>query len=938
VNWLRKPRHTRRTPTRRYQPALEPLEDRMLLSTYLVTNTSDSGSGSLRQAILNANAHAGRDTIAFNLPGTGVHTIALNSALPTITDAVVINGAKQPGFAGHPLIELDGAGAGAGADGLDISAGSSTVRGLVINRFADAQIKLDTAGGDVIAGNYLGTDATGTTDFAMVYTGVLVVNSSGDRIGGTSAADRNLIASYESSSLADGYGISLTGASATLIEGNFIGTDVTGKNVLPTSASVPPLYGVSIYGGSGNIVGGYTAGARNVIAGWYHGLGLLSSTGNTVAGNFIGTNAAGTRALGNDTGILLDQASSNTLSGNVVSGNGYAGFDIENNSNSNVLQNNLIGTSANCLHALGNGQGVLIGGSSYNLVGGPLQGNGNVIAANTGCGVEIDAVSGLSGNSSPSPSSVENKLEGNFIGTDRSGTLRLGNGSYGVWLLGDPSAVYNSYGNEVGGSAAWLNGSWGSVPAGYGNTIAFNGLGGVRQQGARMFNNPIRGNSIHDNGGLPISLDSQTPFTPTVAFASAGSTTTIYGSVSDPTAEELLIDFYANNPSEFGQARRYLGSTVVQASDFSNGVASFTATVGATLAGEVVTATATGYYGNTSQLATGVPAWANVDDPTGGYGILQTATGHEADGRAVVVAMGGDHAVYIRAETAPNSAVYGSWQSLGGWVQAVRVETDTWGDLQVLVLGSDNALWVNGQTAANSTSWSGWQRLGDPGVSLQQIEVKDDAGGLPVAFAVGSDRAVYYQWENSPGVWSGWYGLGGYIQSITLGRDFAGRLQVFALGTDQALYVDGQSGPNSIGFNGWQYLGGYQLQQLTVTNDAAGRLTVFALGGDHAVYYKQEDLNGNWPSTWSTLYGNVQSIVAGHDAAGRMEVVAVGFDGQIYAIRQTAANGGWGNWSAGFGGTVWSGTLTLGNEADGTLDVFAEFNNIDSSSWGYTRL
>jgi parallel beta-helix repeat protein len=492
VNWLRKPRQTHRAPTHRYRPAIEPLEDRMLLATFSVTNTNDRGSGSLRQAILNANAHAGRDTIAFNIPGTGVHTIALNAALPTITDAVVINGTTQPGFAGQPLIELDGAGAGTGADGLHISAGSSTVRGLVINRFDDAQIKLDTAGGDIVAGNYLGTDATGTTDFVMVSTGILVVNSSGDRIGGTTAADRNLIAAYESSSQADGYGISLTGASATLIEGNFICTDVTGKKVLPTSTGVPPLYGVSIYGGSGNIVGGYTARARNVIAGGYHGLGLLSTTSNTVAGNFIGTNSAGTRALGNDTGIFLDQASSNTLTGNVVSGNGYAGFDIENNSNSNVLQNNLIGTSANGLHALGNGRGVLIAGSSYNLVVGPLSGEGNVIAGNTLSGVEIDAVSGFGSLSSPPPS-IENKLEGNFIGTDPTGTLRLGNGGYGVWLLDDGSAVYNSYGNEVGGSAAWLDGSWGSVPAGYGNTIAFNAQGGVRQEGPRMFNADFRG-------------------------------------------------------------------------------------------------------------------------------------------------------------------------------------------------------------------------------------------------------------------------------------------------------------------------------------------------------------------------------------------------------------------------------------------------------------
>jgi hypothetical protein len=69
-----------------------------------------------------------------------------------------------------------------------------------------------------------------------------------------------------------------------------------------------------------------------------------------------------------------------------------------------------------------------------------------------------------------------------------------------------------------------------------------------------------------------------------------------------------------------------------------------------------------------------------------------------------------------------------------------------------------------------------------------------------------------------------------------------------------------------------------------------------------------------------------------------MEVVAVGFDAQLHALRQTAANGGWGSWSAGFGGSVWSSTLTPGKEADGTLEVFAEFNNIDSSAWGYTRL
>src|SRR5258708_1101639 len=102
--------------------------------TFTVTNTNDSGPGSLRQAILDANAHAGADMIVFTIPGAGVNTIAPASALPTITDPVTIDGTTQPGFAGSPIIELSGAIAGP-ANGLNITAGSSTVLGLVINRF-----------------------------------------------------------------------------------------------------------------------------------------------------------------------------------------------------------------------------------------------------------------------------------------------------------------------------------------------------------------------------------------------------------------------------------------------------------------------------------------------------------------------------------------------------------------------------------------------------------------------------------------------------------------------------------------------------------------------------------------------------------------------------------------------------------------------------------
>src|SRR5437588_2023962 len=102
-------------------------------ASFVVTNTADSGAGSLRQAILDANASPGPDTISFAIPGAGTHTIALLSALPFVSDPAVIDATTQPGFAGMPLIELDGSSAGANANGLDVLA-DNAIRGLVINR------------------------------------------------------------------------------------------------------------------------------------------------------------------------------------------------------------------------------------------------------------------------------------------------------------------------------------------------------------------------------------------------------------------------------------------------------------------------------------------------------------------------------------------------------------------------------------------------------------------------------------------------------------------------------------------------------------------------------------------------------------------------------------------------------------------------------------
>jgi hypothetical protein len=133
-------------------------------ATFTVTNTNDSGAGSLRQAILDANATPGTDTINFNIPPGGVQTIAPLTLLPSITSPVIIDGTTQPGYSGTPLVELNGfhftGQFGCSGTGLFITAGNSTVQGLMINSWGTG-ISLDANGNNVVQGNYLGLDATG---------------------------------------------------------------------------------------------------------------------------------------------------------------------------------------------------------------------------------------------------------------------------------------------------------------------------------------------------------------------------------------------------------------------------------------------------------------------------------------------------------------------------------------------------------------------------------------------------------------------------------------------------------------------------------------------------------------------------------------------------------------------------------------------------------
>jgi hypothetical protein len=164
-----RPRAARRQASVGVRAAMEPIEPRLLFAaaTFTVTTTADAGAGSLRQAILDANAAPndpieGPDLIRFNL-GTGVHTITPLSPLPSITDAVDLDGSTDDGVT--PSVELNGSSAGAGANGLVLASSdpvfASFVTGLIINRFSGNGIRI-TGAGNGVGINYIGTNAAGT--------------------------------------------------------------------------------------------------------------------------------------------------------------------------------------------------------------------------------------------------------------------------------------------------------------------------------------------------------------------------------------------------------------------------------------------------------------------------------------------------------------------------------------------------------------------------------------------------------------------------------------------------------------------------------------------------------------------------------------------------------------------------------------------------------
>ena len=552
------------------------LETRQVLSTFTVTSAADSGAGSLRQAIIDADKGTGASTINFSI-GSGQQTINLNSALPSITVPLTINGTSQPGYAGTPLITLNGSSAGSGVQGLDLAGGNDVVLGLAIDSFSANAIQLD-GNNNTIAGNYLGVDATGTKAAGNGGCGVKVNwSSSGNTIGGTTALTRNVISANGSADPYGCRGVLLNGSNNNTVEGNYFGTNAAGTaslsnygddiclvsaahntiggtapgagNLISGSGRVgiwlngwgtsnntiqgnivgldvtgsKPLgnqiTGIMSAGAQSNLIGGTTPSARNVISGNVQG-GIVLQSGSwnfTIQGNYIGTNSAGTKAIGNvGHGVEVDPYVNNvTIANNLISGNSLSGIDLMNSQN-DVITGNIIGTDATGNKAIPNGHdGITVEkGSNHITIGGTAAGASNLISGNNwdgilvngvsstgtgvvtiqgteigtsldgtksimncGDGVQVDwgatnvviggapAGSGnlISGNARDGVHifrSTGNTVQGNLIGTDVSGKLALGNHLNGVYL--------GSGGNTIGGTAA-----------GTGNVIAANGTNGV---------------------------------------------------------------------------------------------------------------------------------------------------------------------------------------------------------------------------------------------------------------------------------------------------------------------------------------------------------------------------------------------------------------------------------------------------------------------------
>lgn len=539
-----------------------------------VTNTADhTGTGTLRTAITQVNAvpansidtHIIRFDITGGFPGS-VNTINLLSALPSIIRNCIIDGTTANGYAGIPLVELNGSSswnsnlpAYEKSAGLTVMGCKVTVKALAINRFWEDGIYC-LEGELKLLGCRIGTNPAGTVAMPNQRHGVFLADSSAatmnHAIGDTTSNGRNII----SGNLGHGIVISSNGGAGgeVVVENNFVGTTANGLAALPNQGD-----GVLVYVGTGQrtVRIGRTGSGRNIISGnKQNGVTRAQQqyyTGTTetyVRNNYIGLGVDGTTVVRNEEyGIRTDNqkitiGGSAAGEGNTISGNGYSGLYIGLYSGSAfdsgktaLVLGNHIGTAQDGLAARPNGWSGIRVTSAYGQARIGTTTTGNVIAGNAGSGIAVDRggatllrnLIGLNKNAGP----LGNGGDGIEIGL--GGEVNVGNSTVsGANIIGSNAGAGISISSDsttriagnyigvtatltaVGNGGAGVEVFWDDYPsaggieiggtgAGAGNSIAHNTLAGVRVtesggQGAAFCS--ILGNSIWANGGLGIDL------------------------------------------------------------------------------------------------------------------------------------------------------------------------------------------------------------------------------------------------------------------------------------------------------------------------------------------------------------------------------------------------------------------------------------------------
>ena len=462
---------------------------------FTVTNTDDSGTGSLRWAMEAANANPGNDTIAFNIPGTAVITPL--TRLPVLTDPVFIDGTTQPGYMGAPRVGIDiqnvpttefyvaaglwllGPGHTLRALWLSDPVGPTTTPSHEKDRIG---ILIDEPDSVFIEDSITGYDFD-TLARDKITTGIFVKDQGAVgslTIGGAATSAGNILIAENPLWIESPMG--LTPSGEVRIEGNSFQT------------SSPP-YDSPGAGGSGIFVGtlasaitvgGTATGAANSFDTFGPCMLVEGPASDLlVQGNRLGPDRAtaqsgdGIRA----TGLTVSNIGGTTTQARNIISNNYIGIRlISPDTSGNVIRGNYIGVDETGLIPLPNGDGITIDDSSGNIIGG-AGAAGNIISGNTANGVKIESTS------PPSTSASGNFVLGNMIGTDTFGTVNIGNGFRGVSIL-------NASGNIIGST----------IPT-TGNVISGNAEQGVFISGSEATANELVGNLIGPapNGIWPVS-------------------------------------------------------------------------------------------------------------------------------------------------------------------------------------------------------------------------------------------------------------------------------------------------------------------------------------------------------------------------------------------------------------------------------------------------